>query len=113
LAVGSREASRDEGFHRVTEILRCKWTMSILDAIAQGINRPGRLERALPGLTAKVLHERIDKLERYGMLVRRAHPEVPPRVEYEFTERGRRLCELVATIGRFVDEWDAEEDRTA
>jgi DNA-binding HxlR family transcriptional regulator len=98
-------ASRVERFHQVTELLRCKWTVSIVEAIARGVNRPGRLERELPGLTTKVLNERIAKLERFGMLTRCAYPEMPPRVEYEITERGERLLELVRAIGKFVDEW--------
>ena len=60
---------------------------------------------AMAGLTPKVLHDRIQKLERFGLLVRRAYPEVPPRVEYEFTEQGRRLVELVRTVGDFVERW--------
>jgi DNA-binding HxlR family transcriptional regulator len=99
------DASRVDRFHQVTELLRCKWTVSIVEAIAGGVNRPGRLERELPGLTTKVLNERIAKLERFGMLTRRSYPEVPPRVEYAITERGQRLLELVRAIGKFVDEW--------
>ena len=98
-------ASRVERVHQVTELLRCKWTVSIVEAIARGVNRPGRLERELPGLTTKVLNERIAKLERFGMLVRHTYPEIPPRVEYEMTGRGQRFLELVRAIGRFVDEW--------
>lgn len=98
-------APRVERFHPVTELLRCKWTVSIIEAIARGVNRPGRLERELPGLTTKVLNERIAKLERFGMLTRQSYPEMPPRVEYEITRRGQRLLELVRAIGTFVDEW--------
>ena len=101
----ARSPSREEAFHRITDIMGCKWTVAILEAIARGVNRPGRLERELPGLTPKVLHDRIQKLERFGLLVRRAYPEVPPRVEYEFTEQGRRLVELVRTVGDFVERW--------
>lgn len=76
-----------------------------MEAIARGINRPGRLERELNGLTAKVLNDRIHKLERYGVLVRHTYPEIPPRVEYEFTEQGRQLLDLIWTMGEFVDRW--------
>lgn len=79
--------------------------MAILDAIARGVNRPGRLERELPGLTTKVLNERIRKLERYRVIQRHIYPEVPPRVEYELTDRGKRLVSLVATIVEFANDW--------
>ncbi len=101
-----RGRSADEGFQRVTEILRCKWTVAIIDSIARGVNRPGRLERELKGLTTKVLNERIKKLEQFGVLVRRSYPEIPPRVEYEFTDRGRRLLALVESIAEFARDWD-------
>ncbi len=89
----------------LTEILRCKWTLAIIDAIAHGVNRPGRLQRELPGLTAKVLNERIKKLERFDVLVKRSYPEIPPRVEYEFTNRGRRLLVLMMAITEFAGDW--------
>ncbi len=97
-----------EAYECLTNVLKCKWTLAILDAIAQGINRPGKLERALPGLTTKVLHERIRKLERFGLIQRRVYPEVPPRVEYAFTPRGERLVELLKTIREFANQWDHE-----
>ncbi len=95
-------------FESVRELLCCKWTMAILDAIAHGVNRPGRLERTLPGLTTKVLNERIHKLERYALIRKRVYPEVPPRVEYELTERGKRFMQLVDTIRAFTEEWEGE-----
>jgi len=88
------------------DVFKCKWTLEILDAITQGINRPGRLERALPGLTQKVLQERIRKLERYGIIERVAYPVIPPHVEYRFTERGERLIELLRAIRQFAERWD-------
>lgn len=97
--------SREEAFHRISDILGCKWTLAILEAIARGVNRPGRLERELNGLTTKVLNERIHKLERFGLLVRHTYPEIPPRVEYEFTEQGRRLLALIQAVGEFVEQW--------
>jgi DNA-binding HxlR family transcriptional regulator len=96
---------QQEAFHRLTDILRCKWTLAVLDALAQGVNRPGQIIRALPGLSTKVLYERVHKLERYGLLVRHAYPEIPPRVEYELTERGRRLIKLVRQMREFAQEW--------
>ncbi|MCS6831103.1 MAG: helix-turn-helix domain-containing protein [Armatimonadota bacterium] len=95
-----------EVYDCVTEILKCKWTLAILDAIARGVNRPGRLERELPGLTTKVLNERIRKLERYGIIIRQVYPEIPPRVEYMFTERGKRLLALIEAVNEFARRWD-------
>jgi DNA-binding HxlR family transcriptional regulator len=101
----AKRPSREEMFHRLSDILGCKWTLAIMEAIARGVNRPGRLERELNGLTAKVLNDRIHKLERYSVLVRHTYPEIPPRVEYEFTEQGRQLLDLIYAMGEFVERW--------
>ncbi|BCW94891.1 MAG: helix-turn-helix domain-containing protein [Fimbriimonadales bacterium] len=100
-----RDYRQQEAFHRLTDVLRCKWTVAVLDALGQGINRPGQILRALPGLTTKVLYERVHKLERYGLVVRRAYPELPPRVEYELTERGQQLIELIRQMRAFAQAW--------
>jgi len=100
--------SYTEAYECITDILKCKWTLGILDAIARGIHRPGQLERALPGLTTKVLQERVHKLERYNLIRRRVYHEVPPRVEYEFTSRGKRLIELLRTVRAFAEKWEKD-----
>lgn len=98
--------ARSEGFHRLTDLLRCKWTLAIIDAIDRGVTRPGQLQRELPGLTAKILNERVRKLESYGLIDRHAYPEIPPRVEFSFTERGRDLIGLIRTMRAFAEQWD-------
>lgn len=102
-----------EAFHRLTDILRCKWTLAVLDALAAGVSRPGQLVRAIPGLTPKVLYERVHKLERYGLVIRHAYPEIPPRVEYELTERGRRLIALLRYMREFAQEWAEHLDEAS
>jgi len=43
----------------VESIIGCKWSLSVLQMVQQGINRPGAMERAINGLTTKVLNERL------------------------------------------------------
>ena len=108
-AVGpARTLIEHAGLEQVTDILRCKWSFAILEAISRGVNRPGRLERELPGLTTKVLNDRVRKLDRYGVIVRHSYPEIPPRVVYELTDRGRRLVGLIKVIVDFADEWSQD-----
>lgn len=76
----------------------CKWSMAVLGAVRDGVNRPGAIERSFEGLTTKVLNERLRKLVRYGVLERVAFPEVPPRVEYRMTEFGRRFLKILDLI---------------
>lgn len=75
--------------------LGCKWTLHVIARVRGGVNRPGALERSADGLTAKVLGERLAKLTRFGILERRAFPEIPPRVEYHLTPFGRRFVEVL------------------
>ncbi len=100
-------------FERLADILGCKWTLAILDGIARGINRPGRLERELPGLTTKVMNERLAKLTRYGVIVRHAYDETPPRVEYDFSAEGRRMLELLRQVRQFAEQWSAPRSPAA
>ena len=96
--------------HSVTEIFEqrvgCKWTLHVLSQIRQGVNRPGQLERTADGLTTKVLNERLVKLVRFGILEKNTYPEVPPRVEYEFTPFGRRFVEIIDQVEKLQQEFD-------
>jgi len=79
----------------VEEVLKCKWMPALLALLAEGPRCTLSLQRALPGITRKVLAERLRKLERWG-LVRRE--PVGPRVVYSLTEAGRALLPLLATL---------------
>lgn len=82
----------------VENIIRCKWSLTVLDLVRNGTARPGAMERAVEGLTTKVLNERLRKLVRFGILTKHSYPEVPPRVEYKFTEFGRRFIRVLDHI---------------
>ena len=82
----------------VEDVVGCKWTLTILQLIRQGTCRPGVLERSIEGLTTKVLNERLRKLVDYGILERRAYPEIPPRVEYELTPFGQKFASILDAI---------------
>ncbi|MCA9736905.1 MAG: winged helix-turn-helix transcriptional regulator [Gemmatimonadota bacterium] len=82
----------------VESIVGCKWSLAVLAAIRGGARRPGELERACVGISAKVLNQRLRKMQRFGILTRRSYPEVPPRVEYDLTEFGEAFTALLDTI---------------
>lgn len=105
---GNATLDRAEAYHRITDVLRCKWALAVLDALDEGVKRPSEIQRRLPGLTGKVLNERLRRLEGFGLVTREVYPEVPPRVEYALNDRGRELAVLVRQIGSFVDDWAAE-----
>lgn len=82
----------------VEDIVGCKWSLTVLDLVRRGVNRPGAMEHSIEGLTAKVLNERLRKLVRFGILEKTSYPEVPPRVEYRLTEFGRRFSGILDQI---------------
>jgi DNA-binding HxlR family transcriptional regulator len=93
-----KDPNRPNVKRMVENIIRCKWSLSVLDLVKRGINRPGAMERTIEGLTTKVLNERLTKLVRFGILHKTVFPETPPRVEYEFTEFGSKFIGLLDSI---------------
>ncbi|MBE7422665.1 MAG: hypothetical protein EFKGCFLK_00908 [Rhodocyclaceae bacterium] len=90
----------------VENIVGCKWSLAVLGMVRQGIHRPGAMEHAQPGLSKKVLNERLKKLVRFGILERQAYPEVPPRVEYRLSPFGKKFARLVKDIEALQREFD-------
>ena len=90
----------------VEDVVGCKWTLHVLAQVRGGVNRPGALVRTAPGLTTKVLNERLSKLVRYGVLEKQSFPEVPPRVEYRLTALGERLNGVLDAIDALQDDVD-------
>ena len=82
----------------VEHTLGCKWMLKVLCLIREGVNRPGAMTRAVNGLSTKVLNERLSELLNFGIVNKIAYPEIPPRVEYEFTEFGLRFIKILDTI---------------
>lgn len=82
----------------VEDIIGCKWSLAVLSLVRRGVSRPGALEHAIEGLSAKVLNERLRKLQRFGILERTAYPEVPPRVEYRLTAFGERFAAIIDAV---------------
>jgi DNA-binding HxlR family transcriptional regulator len=90
----------------VEDIVGCKWSLAVLGAVRGGVRRPGALEQAIPGVSKKVLNERLRKLVRFGILAKQSYAEIPPRVEYRLTPYGESfsgLMEAVETLQRELD----------
>lgn len=98
-------------YAQLEEVVGCKWSVSVLGAVAAGINRPGALERHIAGISTKVLSERLRKLTAYGLLTRQAYAEVPPRTEYALTPNGKKLVSIIGQIQQLDGEIRAAESR--
>jgi DNA-binding HxlR family transcriptional regulator len=85
--------------HQMVEsIIGCKWSLTVLSLVRQGVRRPGEMERAAEGISGKVLNERLLKLVRFGILDKEIFAEVPPRVEYRLTPFGERFGKLIDEV---------------
>lgn len=82
----------------VEDVIGCKWSLCVLEMVEKGVTRPGAMQRSVPGLSAKVLNERLRKLLRFGIIERQVFAEVPPHVEYRLTPFGRRFGRVIAEI---------------
>ena len=94
---------------RTAELIAAKWTPLIVHDLSEGARRFMELGHACPGISPKTLSERVEMLEREGVVVRRSYPESPPRVEYELTDKGRALLPIIREMRRFGRAWMVEE----
>src|SRR5690242_10087472 len=72
-----------------------RWKIVLLWYLLQGVHRFSDLQRALPGITQKVLTHQLRDLEKGGLLTRTLYAEVPPKVEYQLTTLGLTLKPVV------------------
>jgi DNA-binding HxlR family transcriptional regulator len=83
----------------VEEVIGCKWTVRLLWLLSDGLARPSQLLKACPGLSTKVMNERLRKLRRMGLLDRRVRGDKPPIiVEYRLTPLGRRFMRVLTEV---------------
>jgi DNA-binding HxlR family transcriptional regulator len=90
---------------RTAEIVCSKWTMLVIRDLAEGHSRFCELERSLAGISPRTLSLRLRALEEEGIVARRTFPEVPPRVEYALTEKGRALLPIIDDMREYGRRW--------
>jgi DNA-binding HxlR family transcriptional regulator len=94
---------------RTAEVVCGKWTLLLIRDLAEGRSRFCELERSLEGISPRTLSLRLRALEDEGVLERHTFPEVPPRVEYALTEKGRDLLPIVEDMRAYGERWLAQE----
>jgi DNA-binding HxlR family transcriptional regulator len=90
---------------RTAEIVCGKWTLLVIRDLAEGRCRFCELERSLEGISPRTLSLRLRALEEENIVARQTFPEVPPRVEYQLTEKGRALVPIIDSMRRYGTEW--------
>ena len=88
----------------VESVIGCKWSLTVIELIRKGVNRPGKMEHAIAGLSAKVLNERLHKLSHFGVIEKRVFAETPPHVEYYLTDFGGRFADILDAINALQNE---------
>ncbi|MFD6159494.1 winged helix-turn-helix transcriptional regulator [Nocardia sp. NPDC060256] len=87
----------------VLDRLAGKWTVLIVDALADGTMRYTDLYKRIEGVSQKMLTQTLRELENDGFLTRTVHPTVPPRVEYTLTELGHSLRTPIAALRDWIE----------
>jgi DNA-binding HxlR family transcriptional regulator len=90
---------------RALDLVGDKWTLLIVRDLAAGPRRFVELQRVLPGISTEQLRSRLNRMFADGMLTRKRYREVPPRVDYELTERARELMPILGELARWGYEW--------
>ncbi len=96
---------------RTAEVISGKWTLLIIRDLADSSLRFCEIERSLAGISPRTLSLRLRALEDEEIVERRTYPEVPPRVEYALTDKGRALVPLIEDMRSYGRRWLPREER--
>lgn len=96
----------------VESIIGCKWSLRVLELIRNQVNRPGEMQRSTPGLSTKVLNERLSKLMHFDIISKKIYSETPPHVEYSFTQFGKKFISILELIEKLQRDIEAENTDT-
>ncbi len=100
-------------YHRAIEIIGRRWTGAIIRALLSGDTRFTQIRSTIPGLSDRLLSERLKELEAEEIVERRVHPDTPVRVEYWLTPKGEALASVVEAASEWAEQWLVEESAAA
>ncbi len=101
--VACGEQHEDCGIRDVLDRVGDKWSVLVVVELAAGVRRFRQLQRAIPGISQRMLTLTVRRLERDGLVTRTVYPTVPAQVEYELTAMGHDLTHLVKALA----DWSA------
>ena len=101
------------GSRKVLDLVADKWAVIVIYVLSGGTHRFGELQRAVAGVSQKMLTQTLRGLERDGLVERKVYPEVPPRVEYTLSPLGETLVEPLSALCRWAEDryWEVERSR--
>ncbi|HZD79405.1 MAG TPA: helix-turn-helix domain-containing protein [Actinomycetota bacterium] len=97
-------------FHRAVQMIARRWTPEILRALLAGTVRFSGFTAVIPGLSDRLLSERLKDLEAEGIVVRTVTPATPVRVEYRLTAKGEDLATAIGAIAAWAERWVTERE---
>ena len=98
-------------YHRAVELIGRRWTVVILRALLSGVERFSDLTETIPGLSDRMLSERLKELEAEGIVARTVVPEMPVRMAYHLTPKGRSLSSVIESVSAWAETWRPDESR--
>lgn len=92
-------------YHRAMELIGRRWTGAIVRAMLSGSQRFSDIAAAVPGLSARLLSERLKELESEGIVQRIVTPSTPVRVDYVLTAKGAALSDVIVAVSDWAERW--------
>lgn len=92
-------------FHHAIELIGKRWTGAIVFALTDGAKRYAELGKAIPGLSDRLLSQRLRELEEEGLVERRVEAGTPVRVTYSLTVSGRELDPVLSELKSWARRW--------
>jgi DNA-binding HxlR family transcriptional regulator len=93
-------------FHAAIELIGKRWTGAIVCALTERPLRFGELTRAVPGLSDRLLSQRLRELEEEELVERQVEPDSPVRVTYSLSEKGAELRPAIAELRQWARRWN-------
>ena len=95
-------------FHAAIELIGKRWSGAILWALSDGPLRYAELKRAIPGLSDRLLSQRLRELETAGLMNRKVEEGLPVKVSYELTEKGSSLKPAIQALRQWACHWQED-----
>ena len=102
---GEGESKLCSRFHHAVELIGRRWSGAIISVMLRGPQGFNEMLAAVPGLSDRLLTERLRELEAEGLVRRTVLPGPPVRVSYGLTEAGESLEPVIESLGRWAERW--------
>lgn len=96
-------------YDRIVQLIGCKWSVRILLHLHARTDRPCELVKSIDGISSRVLHRCLTRMERDGLVNRRVLDSVPPHTEYSLTDQGREFVGILHSVELLARHWEGTQ----